>query len=154
MISSSAQLAAGGQAVGDRLDDLADQRDVRRLERERVEHGVDAALERVLDRRERPLDPPFLHREHDVAQRRERHGLRVGRRRGQRLVADGAGRAEVGDPQLDSRITDWTSPPASASRTASSSSGESWCSPRPAWICLQYRRAVSRCAIEESTTPL
>ena len=89
------QLAARREAVGDRLDDLADQRDVGRLERERVEHGVHAALERVLDRRQRPLDPPLLDGEHDVAQRRQRHGLELGRRRGQRLVADRARRAEV-----------------------------------------------------------
>ena len=75
MISSSAQLAAGGQAVGDRLDDLADQRHVGRLQRQRVEHRVHAALERVLDRRQRPLDPPLLDGQHDVAQRRQRHGL-------------------------------------------------------------------------------
>ena len=126
MISSSGELTAGREAVGDRLDDLADQRDVRRLERERVQHRVHAALERVLDRDERPLDAPLLHGQHDIAQRRERHGVRVGRGRGQRLVADRPGRPEVGDAHYcDSRITDWTSPPASASRTASSSSGES-----------------------------
>ena len=44
--------------------------------------------------------------------------------------------------------------PASARRIASSSSGESRCSPRPSTTCLQYSRAVSRWAIEESTTPL
>ena len=69
------QLAARGQAVGDRLDDLADQRDVGRLERERVEHRVHAALERVLDRRQRPLAPALLDREHHIAQRRQRHAL-------------------------------------------------------------------------------
>ena len=75
MISVERQLAAGGQAVGDGLDNLTDQRDVRRLERERVEHRVDPTLERVLDRRQRPLEATLLNGEHDVAQRRERHGL-------------------------------------------------------------------------------
>ena len=57
-MSVERELAARGEAVGDGLDDLADQRDVVGLERERVEHRVHATLERVLDRRERPLARP------------------------------------------------------------------------------------------------
>ena len=55
--SSSASSLPGGEAVGHRLDDLADERHVGRLQREAVEHRVHAALERVLDRHQRPLDP-------------------------------------------------------------------------------------------------
>ena len=85
------QLAARGQAVGHRLEDLADQHHVRRLQREAVEHRVHAALERVLDRGQRALQPALLDGQHDVAQGRERDGLELRPRGGQRLVADRAG---------------------------------------------------------------
>src|SRR4029077_18341792 len=85
-------------------------------------------------------------------QRAERDRLQLGRGGGQRLLAEGPRRTQVGGAHQSS-VTD-PPRPASASRTASASSGESSCSPRPAWICLQYMRAVSRWAIVEITTPL
>ena len=47
--------ARGDEAVMDRVDNLGDDADVDRLERERVERGRDAALERVLDRDDGPV---------------------------------------------------------------------------------------------------
>ena len=120
------ELAAGGQAVGDGLD---------RPRRSARRPGLRAPARRAPGRRRprarsRPAPAPARSAAPAPTSTTSRSvasgtGLGVGRRRRQRLVADRPGRAEVGDPQLVSRITDWTSPPASASRTASSSSGES-----------------------------
>jgi hypothetical protein len=46
------------------------------------------------------------------------------------------------------------SSPWSASRIASFSSGESSCSPPPPSTFFTYSRAVSRCRMQERTTPL
>ena len=84
------------------------------------------------------------------------HGLQLRARPRQRLVAERPGeardrrRARV--PSLAQR--DRADLAGEREPDASSSSGESCCSPRPAWTCLQYMRAVSRWAIDESTTPL
>ncbi len=58
------------QAVADRVDDLAEDRDVLGLHRQRVERGVDRALERVLDRHQGALDGAEVDRHHGVVDRR------------------------------------------------------------------------------------
>ena len=111
------------------------------LEHERVEHRVHRALERVLDRDQRAVDRPVAHGEHGRLERRLRNLVEVARSRVQRLVADRALRAEVADAHQSS-VTVREGSPASASRIASSSSGESSCSPRPSAHHLQYSRAL------------
>ena len=113
-ISESSSGGARDQAVADRMDDLAEDRDVLGLHRERVERRVDRALKRVLDRNQRALDGPEVDRHHRVVDRRV--GNRVefvpGRRSEQRLLGPGALRPEVGDAHPLRRrasITGWSS---------------------------------------------
>ena len=98
---------------------------------ERVERRVDAALARVLERDEPELGlaapAPRGRRPGPSGTRRAR---RRRRRREQRVVRVGPRRTEVGGAHQSSRATEPRSP-ASARRMASSSSGESRCSPRP-----------------------
>ena len=89
----------GDQAMANRVDDLAEDRDVLGLHRQGVERGVDRPLERVLDRDQRALDGAEVNRHHGVVDRRvgDRVQLAPGRRREQRLLGPGALRAEIGD---------------------------------------------------------
>ena len=68
--------------------------------RERVERRVDRALERVLDRDQRPLDAALADRGDGVVDGRERDRLEAGGpvARQHRLLAVGPGRAEEADP--------------------------------------------------------
>ena len=90
---------SGDQAVADRVNHLAEDRDVLGLHRERVERGVDRTFERVLDRDQRALDGPEMDGHHGVVDRRIRNRVKLaaGGRREQRLLSPGALGAEVGD---------------------------------------------------------
>ena len=120
----------------DRVDELAGDLDAAVALRERVERRVDRALERVLDRDQRPLDAALADRRDGVVDGRERDRLEVRRAvaRQHRLLAVGPGRAEEADPHPCSVAA---ASPASARRTASASSGESSSSPRPSTTDLQ-----------------
>src|SRR5215213_6644600 len=164
--------ALGDQAGVDRVDVLADDRDVLRLDRECVERGVDGALQGVLDRHEGTLGLALLHGYDAVVDRWQRDEVVVG---GcavggveQRLVRVRALGAEVGDPHQAvssgtaasagaggrGRLRGGGGALSSARRTASCSSGDSSNSPTPASTRFAYRRACSRWMIEDSTTPL
>jgi hypothetical protein len=119
------------QAVADRVDDLAHDRDPVGVERERVEGDVDRAFERVLDRHDRPFGPSFLNGHHAVVDTCLRNGLErrpVGRGE-QRLLGEGALGPEEGDayalPRTGSAQLSPLLPLASAVWIASFSSGES-----------------------------
>src|SRR4029079_6923852 len=121
------------------------------------ERRVDPALERVLDRHERPVDRAALDRHDRLVDRRE--GDELGRavavagRRSHRLFAERAGGPEVAQAhQRRCSALSGTSP-ASATRIASCSSGESSSVPRPSTTCFAYSRAWSRWWIEDTTTP-
>ena len=98
---------------------------------------------------------PVVNGDDRVVQRRFGDELeRVGAGDGQeRLVADRPVRPQVCDAHQSS-VTVRAASSASATRIASSSSGDSSRSPRPSCTCLQYSRAASRPARQESTTPL
>src|SRR3954451_22659153 len=80
------------------MDGLADDRDVARLDRERVERRVHRALERVLDRDERALDVAAVDGHDGVVDGRRTDGVERIRPGGeQRLLAEGPRRAEERD---------------------------------------------------------
>ncbi len=126
------QLERGGrdQAVMHRVQPLADDHDVVGGEGERVERRVDRAFERVLDRHQRAIDRVLVDGQHRGVQRRLRHQVGRGIGRPERLVGHRAGRTEEADTHQSS-VTEPVASPASASRIASCSSGESSCSPAP-----------------------
>src|SRR5215218_7466926 len=142
-----------GEAVRDRVDHLADDPHVGRVEHERVERRSDRALAGVLERYETAVDLAVLHGADHRGHGRQRDLLDVEPGPDQRVVGVRPRRPEVAGPHQSSSTAVVFSP-ASARRIASSSSGESRYSPRPSTTCLQYSRAVSRWAIEERTTPL
>ena len=88
---------ARDQAVPDRVDDLSEDRDVLGLHRERIEGGVDGALERVLDRHQGPLDGAEVDRHHGVVDRRVRNEVELlpGRGADQGLLGEGPLGTEV-----------------------------------------------------------
>ena len=69
------ELGAGDQAVSDRMHDLAEDRDVLGLHRQRIERRVDRAAERVLDRHQGSLDDAVMDRHHRLVDRRQRDEL-------------------------------------------------------------------------------
>ncbi len=129
----------GDEAVVHVVDELGDHDDVGGGGSQRVEGRRDPALDGVLQRCERAVDPPVLHREDDVVVRGQGDELvpRAPPRPQQRLVRVGALGAE--EPDATHREGPRGSGGAGASvasRSASSSSGESWRSGTPATTCL------------------
>src|SRR3954453_4458112 len=80
------------------MDGLADDGDVARLDRERVERRVHRALERVLDRHERALDVDAVDGHDGVVDGRRTDGVERMRPGGERrLLAEGPRGAEERD---------------------------------------------------------
>ena len=117
--------------------------------------AVTPPSERVLDRHEGAVDRAVLDGHDRLVDGGEGDELGVGgaHRRPDRLLAEGARGPEVAEPHQRRCSARSGTSPASATRIASCSSGESSSVPSPATTCLAYRRAWSRWWIEETTTP-
>ena len=93
---------SGDQAVADRMDDLAHDRDVLGFHRERVERGIDRPLQRIFDRHQSSFDEAVVNGHHRVVDGGKRDQLEVCAMRGgdQRLVGERTLGAEVADAHV------------------------------------------------------